>query len=432
MWLCFVIESPYPFNDPEHTQHFIISIAEQMIELGEENKEMRSKLQIHDRELRKVTTTMEKLHDENKLLSKNMEQLHDENQLLSQNMEKLHDENTLLSKDMEQLNDENKLLSKNMEKLYEENKLLSKNNQFLSEAVIKIDAENKHLSTQVKNLAKENEKLTDKIKDQAKDISALNKNVTKPQNGIMKEQSSRPPKALVLEEIGDNISKRIVLHSDTDILHLVTTHGTEIKKLQTDVAALKINMPKGESGSTYVRWGRDNCSGNGTQLVYSGYAAGSDFRDSGAAANYICLSPDPLWGHYSDAQDSDAKVMGVEYELAGAAHGDTTAFFHKSLHDDDAPCSVCRSPRPTVIMIPGRNQCYKGWNLEYKGYLVAGYYGRDASSEYVCLDENPNVIPGGHNDQNGALFYMVEGRCGSLLCPPYVDGRELTCVVCSK
>ena len=83
-------------------------------------------------------------------------------------------------------------------------------------------------------------------------------------------------------------------------------------------------------------------------------------------------------------------------------------------------------------MIPGRNQCYKGWTLEYKGYLVAGHHGHAAATEYVCLDDNPDVIPGRHTNQNGALFYMVEGRCGSLICPPYVDGRELTCVVCSK
>ena len=120
------------------------------------------------------------------------------------------------------------------------------------------------------------------------------------------------------------------------------------------------------------------------------------------------------------------------YEFNGADSFRTNAFFHKNLHDEDVPCSVCRITRPTVIMIPGRNQCYSGWTLEYKGYLVAGYYGHTAPTEYVCLVDNPDVIPHGHANQNGKLFYMVEGRCGSLTCPPYVDGRELTCVVCSK
>ena len=48
------------------------------------------------------------------------------------------------------------------------------------------------------------------------------------------------------------------------------------------------------------------------------------------------------------------------------------------------------------------------------------------------LDDNPDVLPGGDNNQDGKLFYMAEGRCGSLTCPPYVDGHELKCVVCSK
>lgn len=142
------------------------------------------------------------------------------------------------------------------------------------------------------------------------------------------------------------------------------------------------------------------------------------------------MSPDPLWEYYTDAQDSAAPVYGAEYEFSSDAHA--RAFFHKHVFDENAPCSVCRSIRPTVIMIPGRNRCYSGWTQEYKGYLVAGYYGHAAASEFVCLDENPDVLPGGHADENGKLFYYAEARCGSLTCPPYIDGRELTCVVCSK
>ena len=82
-------------------------------------------------------------------------------------------------------------------------------------------------------------------------------------------------------------------------------------------------------------------------------------------------------------------------------------------------------------MIPGRNICYDGWTLEYNGYLVADRHDFHAT-EYVCLDLHPDTIVGGNNNDDGALFYFVEGICGSLECPPYVDGRELTCAVCSK
>ena len=297
-----------------------------------------------------------------------------------------------------------------------------------------------NLSDQVQRLTRDNEKLTALLKVQGEESDITNNNLVDTQKKIPKEAINRWSDSMkgdngytVSSNTENKVAKRVLLHSDTDILSLVTAHGTEIQKLQTDIAALKTVKSNGQAGSTYVRWGRHNCSGNGTELVYAGYAAGSDYRDTGAAANYICLSPDPLWGHYNDVQNAGAKILGVEYEFYGETKGgDTSAFFHKSLFNEDAPCSVCRPPRPTVIMIPGRNQCYKGWTLEYKGYLVAGRSIHPAATEYVCLDDNPDVIPGGHVSQDGSLFYMVEGKCGPLLCPPYVDGRELTCVVCSK
>ena len=80
----------------------------------------------------------------------------------------------------------------------------------------------------------------------------------------------------------------------------------------------------------------------------------------------------------------------------------------------------------------GRKTCYKGWKLEYQGYLMAGNYGHQAGSQYTCVDSHPDTLHGGKADKNGKLFYFVEARCGSLKCPPYVEGRELVCVVCSK
>ena len=266
------------------------------------------------------------------------------------------------------------------------------------------------------------------------------------------------------------LSKRILLHSSTDILSLVTAHSNEIKSLQADVLkleALQKNMSvqinqdqtfkdelsnhsseiqslhrdveklqagieEESSGSTYIRWGRKSCpSVNGTELVYSGFAAGSHYTETGAASNYICLSPDPNWEHYNDSHDAyGAHVYGAEYQSDGIDN--MAKFLGQNVQDEDVPCSLCRSSRPTVVMIPGKNQCYKGWTLEYKGYLSAGNFNHAAASEFVCLDIRPDVLQGGHSDKNGVLFYLAEGRCGSLPCPPYVEGRELTCVVCSR
>ena len=58
-------------------------------------------------------------------------------------------------------------------------------------------------------------------------------------------------------------------------------------------------------------------------------------------------------------------------------------------------------------MIPARNQCYDGWTMEYKGYLVGGRYGHDAASEVVCLDGDPEIIQGGASNDNGKLFYQT-------------------------
>ena len=465
----FITEAPNILNDPEQARYFVMSVVEllsshteEIKKLDEENKEIHSELQIYDRELKEtvtekkhLTSTMEKLSVENnemrnelQLQGIELKQMVTEKKHLTSTVEKLsvennekHKELQIHDRELKKMLTEKEKMSSTMEKLYDENKSLSRKIDFLFDEVIE-------------NLAKKNEELTGTIKHLVRDLSALTKTVTELKNRSMMGQISGPSDDVVLDDTADNISKRIVLHSNTDVLSLVTTHGAEITKLQTDLAALKngsqasivdihkleadvtalkTDKPKYKSGSTYVRWGKTNCSGDGTQLVYAGYAAGSDYRDNGAAANHICLSPDPLWGYYTNAKDADAKVMGVEYEFYGVTNGgDTSAFFHKNLHNEDAPCSVCRSPRPTVIMIPGRNQCYSGWTLEYKGYLVAGYYGHASPSEYVCLDDYPEAMQGGHASQDGKLMYMVEGRCGSLRCPPYVDGRELTCAVCSK
>ncbi|KAK3109050.1 hypothetical protein FSP39_021864, partial [Pinctada imbricata] len=176
----------------------------------------------------------------------------------------------------------------------------------------------------------------------------------------------------------------------------------------------------------YTRWGRDDCPAN-SQTVYSGYAGGSLYDHTGAASDYLCLPPDPEWGLHTESEDnSRALVYGAEYQF------DSLTDSRKSLHDQDVPCAVCRvKDRSSVIQIPARKTCYAGWNKEYTGYLMAGAHGHKAASQFVCLDENSVGIGGTQVNNNGKLFYPAEGRCGSLLCPPYVKGRELTCVVCS-
>ncbi|XP_013388451.1 uncharacterized protein LOC106157369 [Lingula anatina] len=109
-----------------------------------------------------------------------------------------------------------------------------------------------------------------------------------------------------------------------------------------------------------------------------------------------------------------------------------TNFGGKNFKNQDAPCAVCYTQnRTSHVMIPAWKTCPTEWTLEYRGYLVAQFYSQ-YRTKFVCLDEAPEGIRGGEKNTNGALFYVVQAKCGQALpCPNYVEGRELTCVVCS-
>ena len=83
-------------------------------------------------------------------------------------------------------------------------------------------------------------------------------------------------------------------------------------------------------------------------------------------------------------------------------------------------------------MVPATRTCPSGWTAQYTGYLAAGYYGNTAASEYLCLDGEKEDVFSGNLDQNGNLISYVVTKCGSLPCPPYINDRVATCVVCSK
>ena len=80
-------------------------------------------------------------------------------------------------------------------------------------------------------------------------------------------------------------------------------------------------------------------------------------------------------------------------------------------------------------MIPGTCQCPKKWTMEYYGWLMAESYSHYRTT-FECVDVAAEVI-GGNTHQEGALFFHVEPRCGSLPCPPYDPQKELTCAVCT-
>ena len=105
------------------------------------------------------------------------------------------------------------------------------------------------------------------------------------------------------------------------------------------------------------------------------------------------------------------------------------------LHDHDVPCAVCDvTNRGRYLMIPAKMTCPDGWTEEYHGYLMSEKHDHPRSSDFICVDHHPEATPNSNANKDGALLYMVEGRCngGALPCGKYVDGYELTCVVCTK
>ena len=121
-------------------------------------------------------------------------------------------------------------------------------------------------------------------------------------------------------------------------------------------------------------------------------------------------------------------IFGTEYEVDSKPN-----IFPNYLTDHDAPCAVCHpESRGSHVMIPARNVCPTSWTLEYKGYLMTAHDNYRGRTQYICVDGAPTVTLGTHADKIGASLRFVEGYCGSLPCGPYVNGYELTCVVCTK
>ncbi|KAK3083890.1 hypothetical protein FSP39_004808 [Pinctada imbricata] len=84
-------------------------------------------------------------------------------------------------------------------------------------------------------------------------------------------------------------------------------------------------------------------------------------------------------------------------------------------------------------MMPAKATCPAGWKRQYYGILTATHDGQHASSEYTCMDDDPEYVEGSrsHND-DGKLFYPVKFVCGSLPCPPYTNGAFVECAICTR
>ena len=187
---------------------------------------------------------------------------------------------------------------------------------------------------------------------------------------------------------------------------------------------MKGDKEERNGGTVYVRWGHNECPST-AQLVYSGRAGGSNWNEPGGGSNPQCLPLDPKFLKPIGTQNHRGYIYGAEYEMF------TDGITH---HDLEVLCAVCHvSSRTAVYMVPAKYTCPSGWTREYYGYLMSSLNGKDRHrTQYTCVDTTFKSVPGTSANLDGLLFHFVEGRCGSLPCPPYDNTKELSCAVCTK
>ena len=185
---------------------------------------------------------------------------------------------------------------------------------------------------------------------------------------------------------------------------------------------------KGEtnSGSTYIRWGRDDCP-SGAVALYSGRAAGTKWNVKGGTSDYLCLPDNPRYG--STYTDAASPLYGVQYQRWPTSS--------PRAHYDNMPCVVCYiATRSAMFVQQASYLCPSGWSREYYGYMMSDGIGsgRQGRTSSICVDANAKAVPGTGAElfPSLALFLSVECTNSELPCSPYVDGRILSCAVCTK
>ena len=181
-------------------------------------------------------------------------------------------------------------------------------------------------------------------------------------------------------------------------------------------------------GVTYIRWGRTSCpTVAGTEDVYNGITAGSDYTHTGGGSNYICMVKEARYPPGAGTSGgSPDYIYGTEYETVSRG-------LHR-LQDQNVPCAACLvTTRSAQLMIPGTDLCPGGWTTEYTGWLMSEYYSHKGRTMYVCVDKDAQPLPGLGASDGDALMYHTTVSCNNgIPCPPYVRGKDLACVVCTK
>ena len=156
----------------------------------------------------------------------------------------------------------------------------------------------------------------------------------------------------------------------------------------------------------------------------TGVVGGSHYNSEGGGSNHLCLRSDPVYLENDTAREHRAEVYGSEYEYPP----------NPEMHDHDVPCAVCLVIRQVVLMMPGTNLCDEGWSTEYVGQIsTERTHHTHQRSEFICVDNEAEPTPlSSLDNDDGILLNPAQTICGSLPCPPFVEDKDLLCVVCSR
>ena len=236
---------------------------------------------------------------------------------------------------------------------------------------------------------------------------------------VTEEDINSPLVSYLLDKVHQLESKMMVRSSTR------STRETTDKPTKPPVVAAnnkQCNCPP--NVLSYFRWGNSTCP-YGADIVYSGVVAGSRHGHEGAAVDPLCIPKtlDQQYLKYERNYQGHIQLYGAQYKTA-------TGSPLNHINNRNVPCALCQvTGRTNQIMIPSHHECPNGWRIEYFGYLMAGRYSNKAATQFTCMDESLELIPGSGSDGGGYLFYTVEANqdCGIIPC----NEKELTCVVCS-
>lgn len=185
------------------------------------------------------------------------------------------------------------------------------------------------------------------------------------------------------------------------------------------------------TGTVYTVWGKPSCPNSAdTEKLYDGFMAGKRYNINGGGSNHLCLPQNP---DYSKSYiGASSKVYGTMIHPEGGPF--------TPINDNILPCAVCYAKGRTAhVMIPAAAACPFSWKTEYFGYIYAEHSGPSdrQPSTYQCIHSlaeaatgvNQIGLSGGNTP---AVLLPFAAACHGLPCPPYVETKVLTCVVCTK